>query len=199
MEKMNILYLTNSKVSDVDALPTFLRSFGDDVTIKTDRFDLTYLIAKDINYIVCDRPQFLIKSDIIQHLPKKIINLHPSFLPWGRGYHPNYWSIKKNFPHGVTLHFIDEGIDTGDIVAQTRCFYSESDTLLSTYNRLRKLMVDLFKSCWPELRQGSMIGIAQNRKEGCLHYKKDFDGHFERLLNGWDTKISQIPVDKSEI
>ena len=192
---MNILYLTNSKVADIDALPAFMRSFGDDVRIKTDRFDLEYLIANEINYIVSDRTQFLIKSDVIDHLPKRIINLHPSFLPWGRGYHPNYWSIREKFPHGVTIHFIDEGIDTGDIIAQTRCFYGESDTLRDTYNRLRRLMVDLFKSCWPELRQGSMTGVPQDKSAGCLHYKKDFDGHLERLPGGWDTQVNNIPAD----
>jgi methionyl-tRNA formyltransferase len=195
MENMNVLYLTNAKVLDIGALPSFMTSFGDNVIIKTDRFDLPYLIANDINYIVSDRTQFLIKPDIIGHLHKRIINLHPSFLPWGRGYHPNYWSIKEHFAHGVTIHFIDEGIDTGDIVAQTRCFYSESETLRDTYDRLRRLMVDLFKSCWPELRQGSMAGMPQNKNEGCLHYKKDFDGHLERLSNGWDTQIRDIPVD----
>ena len=195
MEKMNILYLTNSKVPDIDALPSFMRSFGDDVIIKTDRFDLEYLIANDINYIVSDRTQFLIKSDVINHLPKRIINLHPSFLPWGRGYNPNYWSIRENFPHGVTIHFIDEDIDTGDIIAQTRCFYSESDTLRDTYNRLRRLMVDLFKSCWPELRQLTMTGMPQNKSEGCLHYKKDFEGQLEKLPGGWDTQVKNIPAD----
>lgn len=190
---MNILYLTNSKVQDIDAIPAFIRTFGDDVTIKTDRFDLDYLKANAINFIVSDRTQFLIKPDIIDYLPRRIVNLHPSYLPWGRGYHPNYWSIRESFPHGVTLHFIDEGIDTGDIVAQTQCFYSEHESLRDTYNRLRRFMVDLFKSCWPELREGSMTGKPQDKNDGCLHYKRDFEGHFERLPDGWDTKIRNIP------
>jgi methionyl-tRNA formyltransferase len=191
---MNVLYLTNSKVTDIELIPSFIRSFGDSVLTTVERFDRAFLETNGIEFIVSDRTQFLIKQDIIDHLPRRIVNLHPSFLPWGRGYHPNYWSITENFPHGVTLHFIDEGIDTGDIVAQTRCFYGQDDTLRQTYDRLRRFMVDLFKSCWPELRQGTMTGHPQNREEGCLHYRRDFDGHLERLPQGWDTPARSLGI-----
>ena len=189
---MNVLYLTNSKVLDIDLIPAFINSFGDQVQIKTERFDLDYIKAEKIEFIVSDRAQFLIKKEIIDFLPQRIVNLHPSFLPWGRGYHPNYWSVKEGFPHGVSLHFIDEDIDTGPLIAQTRCFYSQQDSLKDTYNRLRYLMVDLFKSCWPELRIGKLIGVEQDPSVGCLHYKKDFEGHFEQLKDGWDTLIRDI-------
>lgn len=191
---MKVLYLTNAKVEDIELIPSFIRSFGDEVTTVTGRFDLDYLKTNGIEFIVSDRAQFLIKKDVIDHLPKRIVNLHPSFLPWGRGYHPNYWSIVEKFPHGVTLHFIDEGIDSGDIVAQTRVFYGDEDTLRQTYLRLRRFMVDLFKTCWPELREGLMTGSKQNLDDGCLHYKRDFEGRFERLPDGWDTSIANIPV-----
>lgn len=191
---MNVLYLTNAKVQDVDLIPSFIRSFSDNVIVRTERFDLDYLKENGIEFIVSDRTQFLIKKDVIDYLPKRIVNLHPSFLPWGRGYHPNYWSVVEKFPHGVTLHFIDEGIDSGDIVAQTRVFYGDHDTLRVTYERLRRFMVDLFKTCWPELRSGAMTGSMQTVEEGCIHYKRDFDGHLERLANGWDTPIGALPV-----
>jgi methionyl-tRNA formyltransferase len=189
---MNVLYLTNPNVADLDLIPPFIESFGDRVIIRTARFDIDYLKANAIEFIVSDRTQFLIKQEIITYLPQRIVNLHPSFLPWGRGYHPNYWSIKKDFPHGVSLHFINDGIDTGDIIAQTRCFYCSDDTLRITYERLRRLMVDLFKTCWPELREGRLSGQPQNLAAGNLHYRRDFDGHFERLPLGWDTRVQDV-------
>lgn len=189
---MNILYVTNGKAENIHELPNFMETFGDRVLVITQRFDLNYLKDNQINFIVCDRAQFLIKKEIIDYLPKKIINLHPSFLPWGRGYYPNYWSIKNSFPHGVTIHFIDEGIDSGDIIAQTKCGYSEDETLRETFNRLRKLMVDLFRSCWPEIKLGRMAGLRQNLKEGNIFFKKDFDGILEKMPLGWDTKLKEI-------
>ncbi|MCL0081308.1 hypothetical protein M1N64_03665 [Peptococcaceae bacterium] len=44
----------------------------------------------------------------------RAINLHISFLPWNRGADPNFWSFIENAPVGVSIHYLDEGIDTGD-------------------------------------------------------------------------------------
>lgn len=189
---MNIIYLTNPNVNDLDVIPPFLESFGDRVVIRTRRVDLDFVQDNNIGFIVSDRPQFLIRRPVLEHLPRRIVNLHPSFLPWCRGYHPNFWSITKNLPHGVSLHFLDEGIDTGDIIAQTRCHYSENDTLRQTYDRLRNLMVELFKACWPEIRAGTMTARPQDLQAGCLHYRRDFDDQLEHLPKGWDTSVKEI-------
>ena len=189
---MKVLYFTNTDIQDHDVIPSIIKNSGDTVQLHTTKIDLEFIKSNDIEFIVSDRSRYLIKKNVINYLPKKIVNLHPSFLPWNRGYHPNYWSIKENTPYGVTLHFIDEGIDTGPIIAQTRAFYSSEDTLRTTYNRLRVLMVSLFKACWPELRKGLMTATSQNKNFGTLHYKKDFIGVFEKLSQSWDTKIKDI-------
>ena len=41
-----------------------------------------------------------------------------SYLPWNRGADPNFWSILEDTPKGVTIHIMDESIDTGDILYQ---------------------------------------------------------------------------------
>ena len=48
------------------------------------------------------------------------INTHPSLLPHNRGKNYNFWAIVEEAPFGVTLHFVDSGVDTGDIVAQQK-------------------------------------------------------------------------------
>ena len=189
---MKILYYTNEDIKDWEIIPDIIKKHGDTVLTHTSKIDMSLIKNNDIEFIVSDRARYLIKRDVIDYLPKKIVNLHPSFLPWNRGYHPNYWSIKEGTPHGVTLHYIDEQIDTGAIIAQTRAFYSKEDTLRTTYDRLRKLMVSLFAVCWPEVRIQKMTAEVQNKYEGTLHFKKDFAGVFEKLAQGWDTKIKDI-------
>ena len=49
---------------------------------------------------------------------KTLINLHISYLPYNRGSYPNYWSFKENTPNGVSIHHIDDGIDTGPVLVQ---------------------------------------------------------------------------------
>lgn len=56
---------------------------------------------------------------IILNLSKRgFINMHPSLLPFNKGRNPNFWALTEQTPYGVTLLFADEGIDTGDIIAQ---------------------------------------------------------------------------------
>ena len=43
-----------------------------------------------------------------------------SFLPYNRGSHPNFWSFIDDTPKGITIHEIDEGADTGNIVFQKK-------------------------------------------------------------------------------
>ena len=189
---MKVLYFTNENITDWNIIPDIIKATGDEVMVQTSRVSLKLILENEIDFIVSDRSRFLIKKDVIDYLPRKIVNLHPSYLPWNRGYHPNYWSIKEKTPFGVTLHFIDEGIDTGDIIAQSRISYSDTDTLRETYNRLRRLMVYLFQACWAEVRNCKIKGVTQDRSKGSIHYKKDFEGVYETFPHGWDTEVSLI-------
>lgn len=46
------------------------------------------------------------------------LNVHPSLLPAFRGPEPLFWNLRNGAPYGVTIHYMDDGFDTGDIVAQ---------------------------------------------------------------------------------
>jgi methionyl-tRNA formyltransferase len=196
---MKVLYFTNEDITDWDTIPDIIREGGDEVITITHKFDLNFIKEKKIDFIVSDRARSLITKDIIEYLPKKIINIHPSFLPYNRGYFPNYWSIKTNTPYGVTIHYIDENIDTGDIIAQIRLGYDiQKDTLRTTYDRLRKYSVLLFKICWEDIKRGLLPSFKQDHSKATIHYKKDFDGIYEKLPDGWDTKISYI-IDNKDV
>lgn len=61
----------------------------------------------------------LLKPNIIEIFPKGIINLHPSILPKYRGPNPWFWTyFEMEKTGGVTVHYIDAGEDTGDILLQ---------------------------------------------------------------------------------
>ena len=45
---------------------------------------------------------------------------------------------------------------------------------------------------WNSPPFGNAQAFPQNKKEGSIYYKKDFEGHFEKLKSGWDTLISEI-------
>ena len=60
----------------------------------------------------------IIKQDMIDKAKNPIINLYISYLPFNKGADPNFWSWLENTLKGVTIHQIDKGIDTGDILIQ---------------------------------------------------------------------------------
>ena len=72
---------------------------------------------ENINLIISFGYKYIISEDILKK-KKNIINLHVSYLPYNRGAHPNFWSFAENTPSGVTIHKIDKGIDTGNIIYQ---------------------------------------------------------------------------------
>lgn len=97
---------------------------------------------------------YILKRDFIDIFPHGVINLHPSYLPYNRGSCPNVWSIVDGTPAGVSLHYIDEGIDTGDIIARRRVEQKATDTGKTLYQRLEKECVALFRDIWPIISSG---------------------------------------------
>lgn len=63
----------------------------------------------------------IIKKPLMDVPKMGFINIHPSLLPYYRGLSPEHWPIINGEKEsGVTVHYIDEGTDTGDIILQRR-------------------------------------------------------------------------------
>ncbi|HAA77877.1 TPA: formyl transferase [Candidatus Latescibacteria bacterium] len=117
-----------------------------------------------------------ILPDIILDLPPQgCVNLHPGYLPYTRGTYPNVWSIVDDTPAGVTLHYMDRGIDTGDLIARREVEILPTDTGHSLYDRLQKAEFELFLDTWPQLLGGQPPRSPQNTEEGSQHRKRDVD------------------------
>lgn len=116
---------------------------------------------------------FILKPELINVAPKGCINFHCSFLPYNRGKNPNIWPIVEGTPAGVTLHCIDKGIDSGDIIAQRKVDIEPIDTAESLYYKLTEEFTALFKETWPKIKNGSVKSIKQNKHKGTFHYAKD--------------------------
>lgn len=158
---MKILLLgpLNEKISDL------IREDGHQVVEKESPIDVQFLIEKQIDFAVSYGYRHIIKSDVLHHLKDRIINLHISYLPWNRGADPNLWSFLEDTPKGVTIHYVDEEIDTGDIIVQKEVVFEHgAQTLSTTYARLQDEMMLLFKSNWPLISIGGGTPVAVNRQ-----------------------------------
>lgn len=115
---------------------------------------------------------YILRREILEILPSGCVNIHPAFLPYNRGAYPNIWSIVDNTPAGVTVHYIDDGVDTGDIIAQHQVSVEPTDTGESLYRRLEQSCVDLFKETWISIRNGTAPRNPQPFG-GTLHRLRD--------------------------
>ncbi len=94
------------------------------------------------------------------------INIHPAYLPRYRGVSPAFWTLVNGESHsGVTVHCIDEGIDTGRILARRRVPIIADDTEHSLYLRSAQigvpLLVDVLKKLKGEGRLGELADKGQ--------------------------------------
>jgi len=112
---------------------------------------------------------YVLCKEFLDLFPAGSINLHPSYLPFNRGAYPNVWSIVEGTTAGVTLHHMDPGVDTGDIIAQQEVRVEPTDTGESLYRKLEKSCLELFQDSWPLVRTGRAPRIRQERQSGTCH------------------------------
>ena len=135
--------------------------------------------------------RYIIKDPILSAFAGRILNLHVSFLPWGRGADPNFWAWRDGEPHGVTLHLIDAGVDTGPVVAQRIVSMTADETLATSYAKLRRGAETLFAEAWPIIDL-LISETARQPTGGSHHYAREAKPIIAALPSGYDTPVAQI-------
>jgi len=125
---------------------------------------------------------YIIKESLIQIPRLGCLNFHPSYLPYNRGKHYNFWSIIEDTPFGVTLHFVNKGIDTGDIAYQSLIEKSWEDSGETLYVKAQKEMVRLFKEKFSEIKNGQIPRRPQDLSKGYFHTASELDPASEIIL-----------------
>jgi len=127
----------------------------------------------------------LLGSDFINNCGCPIVNLHVSYLPFNRGAHPNFWSFYDGTQSGVSIHLIDEGIDTGPILFQKKIQFEDEKTFIETYDRLFDEIENLFIENIDLIVSKKWTAMKQVGK-GTFHSDKDLPNEF----NGWQSSIA---------
>lgn len=116
---------------------------------------------------------FILKPELLALFTQGCINLHPALLPWNRGWHTNVWPILDGTPAGVTIHWIDPGVDTGDIIVQKQIPIEPTDTGGSLHMKLNVELVNLFSSSWPQIRAGQAPRVTQEHSKATVHRRSE--------------------------
>ncbi len=109
----------------------------------------------------------IVPGSLIQLATHGGINFHPSLLPKYRGGTAINWAVLSGEKEtGVTIHYIDEGLDTGDIIIQEKVDIDPDDTVVSLYfNKLYPLGVKMVAEAVKLIREGRAPRIPQDESK----------------------------------
>lgn len=185
---MNILILGPKR----DNINTFFNKSGDNVVYFEEKLTLESRILNSVDFIISYGYRHIIKKEIVYKYHRQLINLHISFLPWNKGADPNLWSFLEDTPKGVTIHYIDEDLDTGDIIIQKKIPIYQNDTLHSTYERLTNTIEHLLMEYWDDIKSNNIQVTPQPQNTGSYHQIKDKQDFLTLLSDGWKTPIKNL-------
>ena len=87
----------------------------------------------------------LVGPTLLEAYPNKIINIHPSLLPAFPGLHGIRDAYEAGVKEtGVTIHFVDKGVDTGPVIAQKKVEIAADDTLASLEEKIHQVEHNLY-------------------------------------------------------
>lgn len=151
--------------------------------IKTDEF-IAKLSSYDPDIIIVVAYGRILPKAVLDLPPLGCINIHGSLLPKHRGAAPIQWAvIKGDNEAGVTIMNMDEGMDTGDILLQTKIAVEDNDTAGSLFVRLSALGGETLMQALDLLRQRKLTPTPQDhtlatmapplkKEDGCIDWSK---------------------------
>lgn len=133
---------------------------------------IAHLRSMDLDYIIGIHFPHIVPTEVL-NIPKiGFLNLHPSYLPYNKGWNTPSWAILDGTPFGATLHYMSEALDEGDIIHQKRLEIAPDDSANSLYAKVLKLEFEVFKEALP-----SLLSLNPTRRvqegQGTSHVKKD--------------------------
>jgi methionyl-tRNA formyltransferase len=152
----------------------------------------------------------ILTKDIL-HLPNYgCLNIHASLLPKYRGASPIHAAIAAGEKQsGVTIMWMDEGLDTGDILLQEMVTLRRHDTAGSLHDRLAKLGADALLKAIPLAETGNAPRLKQDKAKATMTKKlRKEDGHIKwdrpqieidahiRAMTDWPSAYAWIPQEE---
>lgn len=171
-KKINLLICPNESDKGKDGWQPSLRKFSRKNKLKIVNLKNLYKI-KNLVFISIEYEKLI---DINKFNSYQLYNFHFSLLPKYRGCHTNFYQVYKNEKNlGVTLHKIDQGIDTGPIGAYCKYRYNFKDNAKTNYIKLMNCAVKLFKKEFSKILNNKIIFKKQNLKKGSYFSKNSID------------------------
>ena len=125
----------------------------------------------------------LLKQPLIDQFPGRIINLHLGLSPYYRGAGTNFWPLVNGEPEfcGATIHMLDEGVDTGPVIAHVRPAIAAGDGPHDIGNKTIVAAADALAGAAEALVDGRLAPVPQG-PGGRVYKRSDFSADAVRRL-----------------
>ncbi len=115
------------------------------------------LLAAGVDLVVLAGFMRILKGGFLRAFPSRVINIHPSLLPA----FPGLEAWKQALDHGVkitgcTVHFVDDGIDSGPILGQAAVAVLDGDTPVTLHERVQQAERRLYPAALAALARGQV-------------------------------------------
>ena len=97
-----------------------------------------WLVQRGVELVVCAGYMHLLTPGFLGRFPRRVVNVHPALLPAFPGAHAVADALSAGVPQtGATVHLVDEGVDTGPVLAQEAVPVLVGDTVETLHARIR--------------------------------------------------------------
>lgn len=136
-------------------------------------------VKLDYEEIALARPDIIITCAYGQIIPKVLldlprlgcINVHASLLPYLRGGAPLHHAIIDGYKEtGVTIMYMDEAMDTGDIISSITYHLKDTDTVGTVHDNLMEMGANLLMETLPSIIKGTNKRIKQDNSKATYAY-----------------------------
>jgi formyltetrahydrofolate-dependent phosphoribosylglycinamide formyltransferase len=133
------------------------RKKGEDRVTYDKRVHETIQSMGTVDVLACMGWMFILSPWFIEQWRNKILNVHPALLPKHPGAHAHELVLAaKDTESGMTIHFIDEGVDTGKILLQKTCPVLPGDTIDTLKERVQKLECEWYPKTLAMIDRGEI-------------------------------------------
>ena len=174
----------------------YLQARGHSVDITSERVDARYVESHKIDFLISSGYAHKVPLEIVERFPGSVINLHATFLPWGKGIGTTFFSFLLGQPIGISIHLIDGHFDTGALICRKLLIPDGHETTRTYHATLLAGLDRMFQKSWPKIETGQIRTHSQQKFGASPPYfsRLDFEKVIEKLPQGYDTSLADLSV-----
>lgn len=133
------------------------------------------LVKRDVDLVILAGFMRIVGKPLIEAFPNRIMNIHPALLPAFPGLHSQKQAVDYGVRvSGCTVHFVDEGMDTGPIIIQAAVVVSPDDTDDTLSERILRLEHKIFPYAIRLYSEGRLYADGRTIKIKGYELKDEF-------------------------